>query len=170
MNQITKEKLSIDELINILVEKEKKITSLKSENEMLRNIIALIPGNVYWKDKKGRCLGCNNNMAKIFGFATPNEIIGKGSDFFQHELLEPFIQAEQIDKQVYTSAREKYVEEKGLNILQQPAIYLTKKLPLFDDYGKVIGILGVSFDITERKKMEDDLKIAKEKAEASESG
>ena len=42
----------------------------------LENIIALSPGNLYWKDRNGVYLGCNNNMAKMVGLAR-QEVIGK---------------------------------------------------------------------------------------------
>lgn len=160
-----KTRVTESQLKERLKDSEKTINLLKTENEMLRNIIAMIPGNVYWKDKDGNFLGCNNNVAQIFGFQSPREIIGKqNSDLFDIRLA---ALADKIDKEVNISAKEKYVEEKGLTFYNEPAIYLSKKLPLFDDNGNVIGLLGVSFDITERKKMEEDLKIAKEKAEAS---
>jgi signal transduction histidine kinase len=63
--------------------------------------------------------------------------------------------------------KEHNFEEKGVNIDNQPAVYLSKKIPLHNFSGKVIGTLGLSFDITERKQMEEELKIAKEKAEIS---
>ncbi|MBX3709338.1 MAG: response regulator [Gammaproteobacteria bacterium] len=153
------------ELINLIEIKEEEVNILKSDNNMLRNIIALIPGNIFWKDKEGRYLGCNNNVAHILGLSNPNEIIGKkNEDLFDTQFAEL---ADQIDQEVHSLAKEVYLEEQGLTINKQPATYLTKKLPLFNSQGKVIGILGVAFDITERKKMEEDLKIAKEKAETA---
>lgn len=165
MSELTTCELSKDQLLELIQKKEEIITNLKSENKMLHNIIALIPGNVYWKDKDGRFLGCNNNVAQIFGYSSAKEIIGKlNKDLFDFKLASL---TDRIDKEVNITAKEQYVEEKGLSSLKKPAIYLTKKLPLFDDNSQVIGILGVSFDITERKKMEEDLKIAKKRAEAS---
>lgn len=141
-----------------------QIKILKSDNELLRSIIALIPGNVYWKDKRGYYLGCNNNVAHILGYNSPKDLVGKRNE----ELFDPILaaQTDEIDSEIQDTARAAYREEQGLNINKQPATYLTKKSPLFDDTGEVIGILGVSLDITERKKMEEDLKLAKEKAES----
>lgn len=166
MSQKTKlDEKSKEQLISLLKEKDEIIRILQTENDILTNIIAMIPGNVYWKDRAGRFLGCNNNVAQILGFISPKEIVGKyNKDLFASDIAHPL---NDLDEEILITAKEKYIEETGVNIALQPAIYLSKKLPLFNPAGEVIGILGVSFDITERKKMEQDLKIAKEKAEAS---
>jgi two-component system, OmpR family, aerobic respiration control sensor histidine kinase ArcB len=151
--------------IALIEEKEKELRLLQSKNAMLQNLIALYPGHMYWKDTEGRFLGCNNNVARTLGHSSPKDIVGKrNNDLFDAKLAAI---SDQIDKEVCTLGEEKYHEETGFSSDQQPAIYLTKKVPLFDDQGNIIGILGASFDITERKKMEEDLKIARDKAEAS---
>lgn len=156
--------LSKSQILEMLKEKEAQYSVLKSERDLLLKIIALMPGNVFWKDKDGIFLGCNNNVAKILGLQNTNEIIGKRNhDLFNAALA---IEADNIDKTV-TLGQEQFIEENGINAEQKPAIYLTKKQPLFDDKKNIIGIMGVSFDISERKKMESDLRLAKEKAEAS---
>ena len=45
--------------------------------------------------------------------------------------------------------------------------YLSKKIPIRNNHKEIIGLLGISIDITDRKRMENDLRIAKEKAEAA---
>lgn len=42
----------------------KKISELKKENQYLKKIISELPGIIYWKDKKGRYLGGNNEAVK----------------------------------------------------------------------------------------------------------
>lgn len=143
----------------------KEIERLRTEIDILRNIIAMIPGNVFWKDNEGKYLGCNNNVAQLFGFESLNGIIGKRTNQLLGSQLAELV--DHVDNIVTLTATENYVEEAGLDINNNPATYLTKKLPLYDKADNVIGLLGVSFDITKRKKMEEDLKIAKEKAEAS---
>lgn len=128
---------------------------LKSEIATLKNIIALMPGNVYWKDKRGQYLGCNNNMAKIGGLKSRYEIIGmRAIDLVGAQMAEA---VEQIDNEIMNSNEERFLEENGKDVNGNPAIYLTKKIPLHDIAGNVIGLLGVSLDITERKKIEKEL-------------
>jgi len=149
----------------LLQEKEKKITFLESENTLLHNVIAQVPGHVYWMNKEGTYLGCNNANAQFFGFSSPDGFIGKcHNDFFNPDIAK---QLHKVDQGVIASGKEYYVEEESVDTNNHPAIYLTKKTPFTNHEGETIGVIGVSFDISDRKKMEHDLKIAKEKAEAS---
>src|SRR5437773_1587285 len=67
----------------------------------------------------------------------------------------------------HISGKEIYIEEKGIDVNKRLAVYLSKKSPMSDNDGNITGMIGVSFEISDRKKMEHDLKVAKEKAEAS---
>lgn len=144
-----------------LKEKNAIISALREENDTLHKIIELLPGNVYWKNIKGEVLGCNKNMIRIAG----DDIIGKSTTQLFGEENGAAVQL--VDEKVMRDGKEHTLEEHGLNDDNQPAIYLSKKLPLYNSQGEITGTMGISFDITERKKMEEELKIAKEKAEIS---
>lgn len=159
------ESLSREELLELIKIKNNEILGLKVNNDILLNILPLIPGNIFWKDKDGKFLGCNNNVAKILGYNSPAEIIGKtNQNLFDSQLADL---ADQKDDEVRTYGKEIYVEEQGLSIDKKLAVYLTKKLPLMNDHGEIMGVLGISLDITDRKKMEKELQLAKEQAEAA---
>jgi two-component system, OmpR family, aerobic respiration control sensor histidine kinase ArcB len=159
---------------------EKEILSLKTEITKLKNdlsseatsgypvdeILTLMPGNIFWKDITGKLLGCNNNNANFFGFSSPEKMIGLYTkDLVPEENLAK--QIDENDQEIMVSGRGKFFEESGLDINKQPAVFFTQKIPLYDALGKVKGLLGIAIDITERKKIEMELKLAKEKAEAS---
>ncbi len=131
----------------------------------LEKIVSLLPGNVFWKDRDGYYLGCNDNVAKILKLQHRSEIVGK---------RDPEIIGEDLAKEAYIvdqkviKDRKEYVDEQiGFDANGNESIYLTSKLPILDESNEVVGILGLSFDITERKKAEIDLRVAKEKAEAA---
>ncbi len=148
-----------------MINKDEIISKLEEEVAMLRSVISIIPGTFYWKDINGRYLGCNNLEAKLFGLSSPEEIVGKDDvEFIGAELAE---QAKKNDLAVMLSKQENSFEEQGFSTGKETAVYLTKKVPIIGKNNEIKGILGVSFDITERKQMEEDLRIAKQKAEAA---
>ncbi len=141
------------------------IVQLQKEVDTLKFIISMMPGHIYWKDLNSRYMGCNNNVAKVLKLNSPHEIVGK-TDL---ELLGPEYAKElrRIDLQIIESKQELRIEEEGNDTHGQPAYYLTQKTPLYDSNGQIQGVLGISLDITARKQIEKNLRIAKKKAEAA---
>lgn len=141
------------------------ITSNKYNEHTLENIISLLPGNIFWKSRDGKFLGCNNNVAKILKLQYPSDIIGKTNyDLFDAAMAD---QATEADNVVMQNNREYVLEETGLNDKGELTEYLTRKVPLLDKNNNVVGLLGVSLDISDRKKIEQELKRAKERAEVA---
>jgi two-component system, OmpR family, aerobic respiration control sensor histidine kinase ArcB len=144
------------------IEKDELILKLKEEIDRLENIIALLPGHVYWLNKDNIYLGCNNLQAKAANLTTRKSIVGKTNyDLIQKKQAETL---NAINKKVMASGEATMIEEvsKWSNGLRT---YLSHKVPIRNAQGVVTGLLGVSFDISDRKKMEEELKLAKEQAE-----
>lgn len=149
--------------LNSLLHQEKlqhkhAIQELKDYYE---NILALMPGHVYWLDKNNVFLGCNDLQAKNAGLASRKDICGKTN--YDLPWKEQAEELNQLNKQVMTTgvthtAEEYVVMEKGI------AIYLSQKTPFRNKKNEVIGILGISIDITEHKRMEAALRAAKQLA------
>ena len=121
-------------------------------------------GNVYCKDINCKYIFCNDNFSKILGLENCEYIQGKSDyDFL------PCDQAkivEQIDITVLKQRKEIIVEEEGFDENKKQAVYLSIKKPIVDDEDNVIGLIGISIDITERKKAEQlavEHKILEEK-------
>ncbi|EKD46098.1 MAG: sensory histidine-kinase / response regulator, partial [uncultured bacterium] len=140
------------------------ITSSKRETldklKILENIIAFMPGHVYWMDRDGIYLGCNDNQAKSIGLASRQEIIGKRNTeirgFFIHEVLDP------INKEVMETGKTIIAEEPAILHDGTKAIFLSTKAPLYNYNSEIVGMVGISIDITVRKKAEkeaDNLKL-----------
>ena len=125
-------------------------------------------GNLYWKDINKKYLGCNIEFAELIGLKSPQEIIGKSDrDLFLDNLGIDFIEKlEATDKFVFQGVTQT-TEETGIDKYGALAYYLTKKIPLKNSNNDIIGLIGSSLNITERKKMEEELRCAKESAEAS---
>lgn len=142
------------------------IRAKKQENaNTMRKVIEKLPGNVWWKDKNLVYLGCNDRVIDVLGFSSRKEFIGKtDNDLWEKPIADKLKEAdlEVLQKKEAISLEEVIVQEDG-----SPATMLTNKSPLFDENNNVIGILGTSTDITGRKKVEQELKFAKEKAETA---
>lgn len=124
-----------------------------------------MPGNVYWKDSNGVFLGCNNNLAKIHNLESNEAIIG----LTDYDMLSPKNASiiTNNDNQIMKTKQESELEEHGFNIKKEAATYLTKKVPILDHENKVEGMVGISIDITERKKAEQELHKTRQQLEVA---
>jgi PAS domain S-box-containing protein len=150
---------------------EAKLVKLKTEADRqkklvqryLDTIIANLPCHIYWKDLNGAFLGCNDRQAQSAGFEKGADLIGKTDYEMPWKEQADFLR--EIDSEIIRTGEKKTVEELSVLVDGTLATFLTHKVPLHDDEDNIIGVLGVSVDITDRQKMEQDLKEAKEKAE-----
>ncbi len=131
----------------------------------LRNIISLLPGNIYWKDINGVFLGCNQQQADSVGFHSPQDLIGKTA--FDTLPEDQAKEITRIDQELIKTGKSITLEEISDSSDNASSVYLSKKIPLRNNKNEIIGILGVSFDITDRKAIEEELRHSKEQAEAA---
>lgn len=135
---------------------------LIENNKFLELILNTIPSRVFWKDKNMIYLGCNNLFARDLGLES-KDLIKNKTDFDINTDEDALIYREE----------DKYIIEtkKPLLNLQQIApvpggnkIWTRKhKVPIFDENGEVIGILGTYEDITKLKEKERQLIEEKER-------
>lgn len=135
----------------------------------LENIIALMPGHVYWLDMNGVYLGCNDQQAQAAGLDSRKEIVGKrNKDLpwnYSAEAKPETIDATNLE--IIRSGIPQTLEEPAFLQDGRRVIFLSSKAPLRDEAGKIIGLLGISIDITNQKEIERKLIEAKEAAEAA---
>lgn len=128
----------------------------------LDHIMAHMPGHVYWKNLQGIYLGCNDRQARSLGFNHGHEIIGK-TDFELPWSSESAHIFQKNDREVIRTEEAVTTEEK-VEIADTKTIMLSQKVPLKNKQDKIIGVLGISTDITYLKQVELELKVIKEKA------
>ena len=124
---------------------------LRRQSAMMGSLLDSIPDLIFYKDLNGAYLGCNPPAAEFFG-RPRDEIVGKTDhDLFDGEVADFF--REQDNRMLELSAprqNEEWIKyPDGREILVD-----TLKTPLRGPDGTLIGILGISRDITERKRME----------------
>ena len=131
-------------------------TALAYERTLLRTMIDLIPAFIYAKDTESRFIACNAHLAQSIG-TIPEDAIGKTDlDFFPRELAEKFMADEQALIQSGTAIMA--LEEPGFDkATGTDRTVVTSKVPLRNDTGEVIGLIGIGFDVTERKLAEQRL-------------
>lgn len=150
-----------------------KMKTIQEVHAYYQKIISCMPNNVYWLDKNCITQGCNSNVLKFVGLNNFDEFIGINYEkmgeiagwadghakLYEHDDLDV----------MSTGIPKLNIEDPPIYDAEgNPTYYLSSRTPVFDDEHKeVIGVVGISVDITERKKMEEELRIAKEKAEVA---
>ena len=130
---------------------------LRKSEQMLLTVMDQFPGVIFWKDKHSNYLGCNNAFAISVGLINPSEIIGK-TDFDLHWYETEARDKRADDYEVMEEGKtKKHIVEKRLQNDNKETWFDTTKIPLRESGGQVIGMIGVSNDITERKKAEEAL-------------
>lgn len=124
-----------------------------------------MPGYIYWHDRHHAMLGCNDNEARMFGFNSRYEMLGKTPyDLVPKEKAEKVIENNEY---IFATAKPLFSEEVIVNGYGEERTCFSHKVPLKNSLGDVIGILGISVDITARKEMEKKLREAMERAESA---
>ncbi|MES2998023.1 MAG: ATP-binding protein [Pseudomonadota bacterium] len=134
--------------------------------DYLDNIIEQIPYFIFWKNTDSVYLGCNQKFANLVNKKLPQEVIGETDftlDWGQGESeLFKYGDQEVMNGNSKVNGEEVLIRPDGSRITM-----LVNKLPMRDKHGNCIGILGTSVDITERKILEENLRLSKQKAEAA---
>jgi PAS domain S-box-containing protein len=151
----------IEGTYNDFTERKRTEKALEDERNLLRTLIDLLPTLIFVKDRESRFLAANVACAHFMGVTSPQELIGKSdAEFYQAEVAADF-RSDELG--VFEGIPVVDKEEGSSSLNGTPLNLLTTKLPLRDSEGNIIGLVGASFDITERKLAEEELKISKER-------
>jgi PAS domain S-box-containing protein len=150
-------------ILQDVTQRKESDEKLRKSEQMLNTVLNNFPGIVFWKDTNSVFLGCNQSFATGAGLRSPADIIGKTDLDLPWKLTE----AEKYradDSEVINSGVPKMhiieLQHRDNNRL----IWLdTSKIPILGPDGQVIGVIGVSSDITERKQAEIQLRESEEK-------
>jgi PAS domain S-box-containing protein len=126
---------------------------IASERDLLRTLIDHLPDYVFIKDAEGRFVNSNRAHDQAAGIDHPDDLPGKTAfDVFPEHLA---AQYHADDMRVIQSGEPLVnVERSSVDSQGNELIVLTTKVPLRDAAGKVIGLVGISRDITARKQLE----------------
>ncbi|MFN8453419.1 MAG: PAS domain S-box protein [Anaerolineae bacterium] len=129
---------------------------LRTERNLLRTLINNLPDYIYVKDRDGRFMLSNMALAQALGAATSAALVGKTDfDFHPPEMA------------AYYQANERLVIETGQAMIgqEEPLVgadgsrgwISTTQIPLRDDQGQIIGLVGIGRNITAPKRAAEEL-------------
>ena len=148
-----------------ITERKQFEDSLKRERNLLRTLIDNLPQNtyVYIKDAESRYVINNPAHLRSLGVTCQEDVLGKTSfDFFPPELAEEYFAAEQEVIRLGQPLIDR--EEAALDMVSgEMRWHLTTKVPLRDPSGRISGVVGMSMDITGRKKSAEALRLSEQK-------
>ena len=139
---------------------------LEKERFLLKNLLDHSPDGIYFKDKESRFIRASRGLANNFGIADAAELIGMSdADLFPEEFA------------AQTHADEDQIRATGKPILSKiekseakdgsDAWSSSTKLPLRDIGGEIVGTFGITRDITNLMRIEEELRHAKEVADSA---
>ncbi len=129
-------------------------TELSQSEEKYRTLLENLPQKIFFKDRQSVFISCNENFARDLNI-TADQIAGKTDyDFFPEDLAGKYIAD---DLRLMESGCSEEIEERYLLDGREITVN-TVKTPIKDARGNAIGILGIFWDISEKKRVENELK------------
>ncbi|HUR11941.1 MAG TPA: PAS domain S-box protein [Flavitalea sp.] len=148
--------------IRDITERKEAEEKLSREKYLLRTLIDHLPDYIYVKDVEYKHVINNKANVELIGASTEEETLGKTVvDYFGEVAAERYMEHD----------REVMREGKAINNLEEAIPgpdgkyrwLLTTKVPLKNEQNKVVGLVGISRDITERKLIEESLRVSHER-------
>jgi PAS domain S-box-containing protein len=139
-----------------------EIENYAKESSLLHAIIDNLPDPLYVKDNEGRKILLNKAEAELLGVNDISEVLGKkDSDFYS------------VEAALETEAEDHRIIETGQPVIRRDGRLITgegkefwvqgTKIPHIDENGNITGIIGISHNISEYKKIENELRLVAEK-------
>lgn len=146
----------------ILARPEATKRSLDRDQDLLHALMESMPEQIYFKDTEGRFLRINQVQANALGVSHPDDAIGtRDNDYYVNEICE---EARQDELRIIATGQPLIDKTEGQTLYNDETKtsserwVSTTKAPIFDRDGTVIGIVGITRNITVRKQAEDVLR------------
>ena len=152
---VLQEKQVLFSIIHDITQRRQAEKALNVEQYFMDALMDNVPAYIYFKDHESRFIRVNNAHAQSLGLSDSGQAVGKTDfDFFTEEHAQQAFEDEQV---VIGTGQLISKEEKETRHDLPDTWVSTTKQPLRDRDGNIIGILGISVDITERKRAEKKL-------------
>ncbi|MBI3919050.1 MAG: GAF domain-containing protein [Betaproteobacteria bacterium] len=130
---------------------------LQEERQLLHNLMDSVPEAIFFKDTEHRYVRLNRAHAERLGLNDPNEVIGKTTHY--HQSREFALERDAEEKELFASGvpmvdRVARAQTKSGEVHW----YSTTKAPIKDRQGNIVGLVGISRDVTDQKRAEDRIR------------
>lgn len=144
------------------LEKMEVQEKLSRERYLLRTLIDNLPDSIYVKDTQSRFIITNRAELGLIGAKSEEETIGKTVNHYL-DLKSAAEHMSNDQKLLKTGTALINQEELIVNKKGDTKWLLTTRVPLQEDDNRIIGLVGISRDITDRKLIEESLRISNER-------
>lgn len=154
IQDITEVKMSEENLQKNEKRYKQLFVEFKKKESLLKSLINSIPDLIFYKDKNSVYLGCNKAFESFSGIEEKDLIGLNDYNIFTKEVAELFTTMDlKMMEQGESRKNEEWVDyPDGKRVLLD-----TLKTPFYDADKNVLGLIGISRDITERKNKEDEI-------------
>ncbi|HEY3932339.1 MAG TPA: SpoIIE family protein phosphatase [Verrucomicrobiae bacterium] len=126
--------------------------SLRNSESLYHSLVETMPQNVFRKDLEGRFTFANQQYCNHY-HCRLEDILGKTDfDFFPKELAEKY---ERDDKRVIETGQTSEITEEHQPLGQEKTFVQVVKTPLYGVDGRIVGLQGIFWDITEKKRADE---------------
>lgn len=153
-------------IVQDISDRKKREEEIRRSRILLHSVVQNLPTPVFLKDaKEFRFLLWNKSAEELLGYST-EEALGKTEEELDGGPISVSLGAR--DKEILAKGSEIDISENWVNTkFEGPRLLHTKKLPIMGDDGNPQFLLGICEDITDRRRYEEALRLAKEHAETA---
>jgi len=149
-------------IANDVTDRKSSEEKLQYESDLLRNLMNNIPDTIYFKDKESRFIRINEAQKKVLGLKNKEEATGKTDfDYF----TKTHASAALIDEQnIIRTGKPLIGKLEHIRLSDGTYRWVSAtKVPLVVEDGSIKGIVGISRDVSELKKLEEEIRESEEK-------
>jgi len=134
-----------------ITERKQTQNSLQRERGLLRSLIDSVPDLIFYKDDERIYLGCNKAFEQFAGIKEADMVGKSDTDLFPREVAEFF---REQDRQMLAERNSRRNEEWVTYPDGRRALLDTLKTPFYTENGDILGLIGISRDITDTRQAE----------------